>query len=38
MLKSAISIDGKIATADQESKWITGIEARTDLCQILSRS
>ncbi|MGN7324762.1 bifunctional diaminohydroxyphosphoribosylaminopyrimidine deaminase/5-amino-6-(5-phosphoribosylamino)uracil reductase RibD [Bacillus altitudinis] len=31
ILKSAISIDGKIATADQESKWITGIEARTDV-------
>ncbi|WP_458110160.1 bifunctional diaminohydroxyphosphoribosylaminopyrimidine deaminase/5-amino-6-(5-phosphoribosylamino)uracil reductase RibD [Bacillus zhangzhouensis] len=31
ILKSAISIDGKIATAHQESKWITGTEARTEV-------
>ena len=31
ILKSAISIDGKIATAYQESKWITGTEARTEV-------
>ncbi|MFJ5965945.1 bifunctional diaminohydroxyphosphoribosylaminopyrimidine deaminase/5-amino-6-(5-phosphoribosylamino)uracil reductase RibD [Bacillus sp. NPDC093026] len=31
ILKSAISIDGKIATAQKESKWITGKEAREDV-------
>ncbi|MFS0657023.1 bifunctional diaminohydroxyphosphoribosylaminopyrimidine deaminase/5-amino-6-(5-phosphoribosylamino)uracil reductase RibD [Bacillus sp. 179-C3.3 HS] len=30
-LKSAISIDGKIATAHKESKWITGTEARAEV-------
>lgn len=32
-LKSAISLDGKIATASGESKWITGEEARKDVHQ-----
>ncbi|MBD3860755.1 bifunctional diaminohydroxyphosphoribosylaminopyrimidine deaminase/5-amino-6-(5-phosphoribosylamino)uracil reductase RibD [Bacillus sp. 28A-2] len=31
ILKTAISIDGKIATAHQESKWITGTEARKEV-------
>jgi diaminohydroxyphosphoribosylaminopyrimidine deaminase / 5-amino-6-(5-phosphoribosylamino)uracil reductase len=30
-LKSAISMDGKIATSTGESKWITGEEARNDV-------
>ncbi len=30
-LKTAISIDGKIATSTGESKWITSEEARTDV-------
>ncbi|WP_342497735.1 bifunctional diaminohydroxyphosphoribosylaminopyrimidine deaminase/5-amino-6-(5-phosphoribosylamino)uracil reductase RibD [Bacillus sp. FSL R7-0672] len=34
ILKSAISIDGKIATADLESKWITGTEARQEVQQL----
>ncbi|MCP3033017.1 bifunctional diaminohydroxyphosphoribosylaminopyrimidine deaminase/5-amino-6-(5-phosphoribosylamino)uracil reductase RibD [Halobacillus sp. A1] len=29
-LKSAISMDGKIATSTGESQWITGVEARLD--------
>jgi diaminohydroxyphosphoribosylaminopyrimidine deaminase / 5-amino-6-(5-phosphoribosylamino)uracil reductase len=32
-LKSAISLDGKIATSTGESKWITGEEARNDVHQ-----
>jgi diaminohydroxyphosphoribosylaminopyrimidine deaminase / 5-amino-6-(5-phosphoribosylamino)uracil reductase len=32
-LKSATSLDGKIATATGESKWITGEEARADVHQ-----
>ncbi|WP_342491499.1 bifunctional diaminohydroxyphosphoribosylaminopyrimidine deaminase/5-amino-6-(5-phosphoribosylamino)uracil reductase RibD [Bacillus sp. FSL R5-0422] len=34
ILKSAISLDGKIATADLESKWITGTEARKEVQQL----
>lgn len=30
-LKSAVSLDGKIATSTGESKWITGDEARQDV-------
>ncbi|MGE6631696.1 bifunctional diaminohydroxyphosphoribosylaminopyrimidine deaminase/5-amino-6-(5-phosphoribosylamino)uracil reductase RibD [Bacillus sp. NPDC077027] len=30
-LKTAISLDGKIATSKRESKWITGEEARQDV-------
>ena len=30
-VKSAASIDGKIAMADGESQWITGPEARIDV-------
>lgn len=32
-LKSAVSLDGKIATSTGESKWITGREAREDVHQ-----
>lgn len=32
-LKSAISLDGKIATVTRESQWITGGEARKDVHQ-----
>ncbi|WGD97751.2 bifunctional diaminohydroxyphosphoribosylaminopyrimidine deaminase/5-amino-6-(5-phosphoribosylamino)uracil reductase RibD [Bacillus safensis] len=34
ILKTAISLDGKIATAHQESKWITGTEARNEVQQL----
>lgn len=34
ILKSAISLDGKIATAHLESKWITGTEARQEVQQL----
>ncbi|EDW22010.1 bifunctional diaminohydroxyphosphoribosylaminopyrimidine deaminase/5-amino-6-(5-phosphoribosylamino)uracil reductase RibD [Bacillus sp. FSL K6-4563] len=34
ILKSAISLDGKIATAQLESKWITGTEARQEVQQL----
>lgn len=32
-VKSAVSLDGKIATSSGESMWITGEEARTDVHQ-----
>ncbi|PRS78781.1 MULTISPECIES: bifunctional diaminohydroxyphosphoribosylaminopyrimidine deaminase/5-amino-6-(5-phosphoribosylamino)uracil reductase RibD [unclassified Bacillus (in: firmicutes)] len=34
ILKSAISLDGKIATSHLESKWITGTEARKEVQQL----
>ncbi|MGM0969554.1 MAG: bifunctional diaminohydroxyphosphoribosylaminopyrimidine deaminase/5-amino-6-(5-phosphoribosylamino)uracil reductase RibD [Bacillota bacterium] len=34
ILKSAISLDGKIATTHLESKWITGTEARQEVQQL----
>ncbi|MEE3679233.1 bifunctional diaminohydroxyphosphoribosylaminopyrimidine deaminase/5-amino-6-(5-phosphoribosylamino)uracil reductase RibD [Bacillus safensis] len=34
ILKTAISLDGKIATAHHESKWITGTEARQEVQQL----
>ena len=36
-LKSAASLDGKIAMADGESKWITGSDARRDVQRIRGR-
>ncbi len=36
-LKSAASLDGKVAMADGESKWITGPEARCDVQRIRGR-
>lgn len=36
-MKSATSLDGKIATSTGESKWITGVEAREDVHQLRHR-
>jgi diaminohydroxyphosphoribosylaminopyrimidine deaminase/5-amino-6-(5-phosphoribosylamino)uracil reductase len=36
-LKSAASLDGKIAMADGESQWITGVDARTDVQRLRAR-
>lgn len=33
-LKAAISLDGRIATADGDSKWITGPQARADVHRV----
>ena len=37
IVKSAISLDGRIALANGESKWITGEAARTDVQSLRSR-
>ena len=37
IVKSAISIDGRIALANGESKWITGAAARADVQRLRSR-
>lgn len=37
-LKLALSIDGKIALPSGESKWITGVEARTHVHQLRAQS
>lgn len=36
-LKTAITLDGKIATATNDSKWITGSESREDVHHIRSK-
>jgi diaminohydroxyphosphoribosylaminopyrimidine deaminase/5-amino-6-(5-phosphoribosylamino)uracil reductase len=38
VVKSAISLDGRIALADGQSKWITGEAARADVQQLRSRA
>jgi diaminohydroxyphosphoribosylaminopyrimidine deaminase/5-amino-6-(5-phosphoribosylamino)uracil reductase len=37
IVKSAVSLDGKIACATGESKWVTGETARADVQQLRSR-
>jgi diaminohydroxyphosphoribosylaminopyrimidine deaminase/5-amino-6-(5-phosphoribosylamino)uracil reductase len=36
-VKSAASLDGKIAMADGESQWITGVDARLDVQRLRAR-
>jgi diaminohydroxyphosphoribosylaminopyrimidine deaminase/5-amino-6-(5-phosphoribosylamino)uracil reductase len=36
-LKSAASLDGKIAMSDGESQWITGVDAREDVQRLRAR-
>lgn len=36
-VKSAASLDGKIAMADGESRWITGLDARADVQRLRAR-
>lgn len=37
-LKMAMSLDGKIAISNGESKWITGVEAREDVQKLRAKS
>lgn len=37
IVKSAISLDGRIALADGQSKWITGVAARADVQRLRAR-
>lgn len=37
IVKSAISLDGRIALANGQSKWITGVAARADVQRLRSR-
>lgn len=37
IVKSALSLDGRIALADGQSKWITGVAARADVQRLRSR-
>ncbi len=37
-LKAAVTLDGKLATKNGDSKWITGLEARTEAHKIRSQN
>jgi diaminohydroxyphosphoribosylaminopyrimidine deaminase/5-amino-6-(5-phosphoribosylamino)uracil reductase len=38
LLKTAVSLDGRVAAADGTSRWITGVEARADVHRLRAES